>query len=131
MRYIISFICLMIFLFSFSCKGQKSDLKGDLVNENNMSEAEETKHPKFAPIGKESYNYIPGEILIKFKDGTDLQSIKTIQKRLCLTTIKVVPKLNIYRMKIENDSSVEEVMKRLQGFLEVEYSEPNYMVDFQ
>ena len=131
MRYIISFICLMIFLFSFSCKGQKNDLKGDLVNENNMSEAEETKHPKFAPIGKESYNYIPGEILIKFKDGTDLQSIKTIQKRLGLRTIKVVPKLNIYRMKIENGSSVEEVMKRLQGFLEVEYSEPNYMVDFQ
>jgi len=131
MRYIISFICLMIFLFSFSCKGQKSDLKGDWVNQTNMSEAEGTKHRKYAPIGKESYNYIPGEILIKFKDGTDLQSIKTIQKRLGLTTIKVVPKLNIYRMKIENGSSVEEVMKRLQGFLEVEYSEPNYMVDFQ
>jgi len=121
----------MIFLFSFSCKGQKNDLKGDLVNETNMSEAKGTKHPKLAPIGKESYNYIPGEILIKFKDGTDLQSIKTIQKRLGLRTIKVVPKLNIYRMKIENGSSVEEVMKRLQGFLEVEYSEPNYMVDFQ
>ena len=131
MRYIISFICLMIFLFSFSCKGQKSDLKGDLVNETNMSEAKGTKHRKLDPIGKESYNYIPGEILIKFKDGTDLQSIKTIQKRLGLRTIKVVPKLNIYRMKIENGSSVEEVMKRLQGFLEVEYSEPNYMVDFQ
>jgi hypothetical protein len=73
---------------------------------------------------------IYGEILIKFKDGTDLQNIKTIQKRLGLRTIKVVPKLNIYRMKIENDSSVEEVMKRLQGFLEVGYSEPNYIVDF-
>ena len=131
MRYIISFICLMIFLFSFSCKSQKSDLKGDMVNQANMSEAKGTKHGKLAPIGRESYNYIPGEILIKFKDGTDLQSIKTIQKRLGLRTIKVVPKLNIYRMKIENGSSVEEVMKRLQGFLEVEYSEPNYMVDFQ
>ena len=131
MRYIISFICLMIFLFSFSCKSQKSDLKGDLANQSNTSEAKETKHPKSAPKGKESYNYIPGEILIKFKDGTDLQNIKTIQKRLDLTTIKVVPKLNIYRMKIMNGSSVEEVMKRLQEFLEVEYSEPNYMVDFQ
>jgi hypothetical protein len=121
----------MIFLFSLSCKGQKSDLKEDSVNQINMSETKETKHPKLAPIGKESNNYIPGEILIKFKDDTDLQSIKTIQKRLDLTTIKVVPKLNIYRMKIENGSSVEEVMKRLQEFLEVEYSEPNYMVDFQ
>ena len=74
---------------------------------------------------------IPGEIVIKFKDGTDLHSIKAIQKRLDLTTIKVVPKLNIYRMKIMNGSSVEEVMKHLQGFSEVEYSEPNYIVDFQ
>jgi hypothetical protein len=121
----------MIFVFSISCKYQKSDFNADLVNQINTSEAKGTKNPKLAPIGKESYNYIPGEILIKFKDGTDLQSIKTIQKRLCLRTIKVVPKLNIYRMKIENGSSVQEVMKRLEGFLEVEYSEPNYMVDFQ
>jgi hypothetical protein len=96
-----------------------------------MSEAKGAKHRELAPIGKESYNYIPGEILIKFKDSTDLQSIKTIQKRLGLRTIKVVPKLKIYHMKIQNGSSVEEVMKRLQGFLEVEYSEPNYIVDFQ
>ena len=96
-----------------------------------MSEAKGTKHRKLAPLSQESHNYIPGEILIKFKDGTDLQSIETIQKRLDLTTIKVVPKLNIYRMKIENGSSVEEVMKRLKGFGEVEYSEPIYIVNFQ
>ena len=131
MRYIISFIWLMILLFTFSCKGQKSDLKGDLVNQINMSEAKGAKHRELAPIGKESHKYIPGEILIKFKDGTNVQSIKTIQERLGLRTIKVLPKLNIYRMKIQNGSSVEEVMKRLQSFREVEYSEPNYIVKFE
>ena len=127
MRYIISFIWLMIFLFTFSCKDQKSDL----VKQINMSEAKGVKQRELAPIGKGSRNYIPGVILIKFKDGTDVQNITNIQKRLGLTTIKVVPKLNIYHMKIQNGSSVEEVMKRLQSFLEVEYSEPNYIVDFQ
>ena len=131
MRYIISFIWLMIFLFTFSCKGQKSDFKGDQVNQINMSETKGAKHQELAPIGKESHKYIPGEILIKFKDGTNVQSIKTIQERLGLRTIKVLPKLNIYRMKIQNGSSVEEVMKRLQSFREVEYSEPNYIVKFQ
>jgi hypothetical protein len=132
MRYAISLIWLMIFLFTFSCKGQNNDLKGDLVNNQiDMSEAKRTKHRELALISKGSHNYIPGVILIKFKDGTDVQSIKTIQKRLGLKTIKVVPKLNIYHMKIQNGSSVEEVMKRLQSFLEVEYSEPNYIVDFQ
>jgi len=96
-----------------------------------MSETKGTKHRELAPIGKESHKYIPGEILIKFKDGTDVQSIKAIQERLGLTTIKVVPKLNIYHMKIQNGSSVEEVMKSLQSFREVEYSEPNYIVKFE
>lgn len=131
MRYTISFMCLMILLFSFSCKNKTSDMKEELVNQTNMSNAEGTQLPTLAPIGKESDNYIPGEILIKFKDGTDRQSINTIQKKLGLRTINVVPKLNIYRMKIENGASVEEVMKRLQEFFEVEYSEPNYTVNFQ
>jgi hypothetical protein len=96
-----------------------------------MSETKGAEHQKLAPIGKESHKYIPGEILIKFKDGTDVQSIKTIQERLGLRTIKVLTKLNIYRMKIQNGSSVEEVIKRLQSFREVEYSEPNYILKFE
>ena len=131
MRYIISFIWLMFFLFTFSCTGQKIDIKGDQEDQINMSETKWGKHRESAHIGIESHKYIPGEILIKFKDGTDVKSIKTVQERLGLTTIKVVPKLNIYHMKIQNGSSVEEVMKRLQSFREVEYSEPNYIVNFE
>jgi len=130
LRYIICLTWLIIFLFTFSCKVQKNDLKEDLVNQTKISETQGAKHRKLFSIGKESHNYVPGEILIKFKDGTDVQSIKTIQKRLGLRTIKVVPKLNIYRMKIQNGSSVEEVIKRLKGFREVEYAEPNYIVNF-
>ena len=130
MRYIICLTWLIIFLFTFSCKGQKNDLKGDLVNQTKISKTQGAKHRKLLSIGKESHNYVPGEILIKFKDGTDVQSIKAIQKIISLRTIKVVPKLNIYRMKIQNGSSVEEVIKRLKGFREVEYSEPNYIVNF-
>jgi len=132
MRYVISFIFLTIFFFAFSCTVQKSDYKGNQEGQINMSKIKGSKcYRDSAPIGKESHNYVPGEILIKFKDGTDVQTIKTIQKKLGLITIKVVPKLNIYRMKIQNGSSVEEVMKRLQGFREVEYSEPNYILGFQ
>ena len=131
MRYIIGLSCLTIFFFAISCAGQNRESKEKLAYHLKVTKARGTEHQKLSPIGKESHNYVPGEILIKFKDGTDVQTIKTIQKRLGLRTIKVVPKLNIYRMKIQNGSSVEEVMKRLQGFREVEYSEPNYTVDFQ
>ena len=131
MRYVICFIWLMTFFFIFSCKDQKSDYsEEDQVDQINLSD---TKGPnlELPSVGKESHNYIPGEILIKFKDGTDVASIKAIQEKLDLRTIKVVSKQNIYRMKIQNDSSMEEVIKPLQSFREVEYSEPNYIVKFQ
>ena len=131
MRYLFCFLSLMIVLFAYSCRGQKSDLKEDSVNQVNMSEAKKTKNQESAPSGKESTKYVPGVILVKFKDGTDAQRIDNIQKKLDLSAIKVVSKLNLYHMKIQNNSSVEEVMKRLQDFSEVEYAEPNYIVDFQ
>jgi len=121
----------LILLFTFSCTGQKSDIKGGQEDQINKSETKWSKHQASVPIGIESHNYIPGEILIKFKDGTDMESIKDIEEKLGLTTIKVVSKQNIYRMKIQNGSTVEEVMKRLQSFREVEYSEPNYIVKFE
>ncbi len=131
MRYVISFIGLMIFLLTFSCTGQKSDIKGDQEDQITMSETKWSIHRESAPMGIESHKYIPGEILIKFKDGTDMESIKTIQEKLDLKTIKVVSKQKIYRMKIQSGASVEEVMKRLQSFKEVEYSEPNYIRKFE
>jgi hypothetical protein len=131
MRYTISFLLLIILLFTFSCKGRKSGLKGVAVNHVDVSEANENEQQKSAPLSNESQNYIPGLILIKFKDGTDAQRIETIQKSLGLTTIRVIPELKIHYMKIQNGSSVEEVMKRLKEFSAVDYSEPNYIFDFQ
>jgi len=96
----------------------------------NKSSTKWFKHQRSAPMGIESLKYIPGEILIKFKDGAEVESIKIIQERLGLTTIKVVSKQRVYLMKIQNGASIEEVMKRLQKFREVEYSEPNYIRKF-
>jgi hypothetical protein len=131
MRYLIIFLCLTIAFFAYSCQGQKSDLKEDTANQENLSEAAEAKPQESAPIGKESPQYVPGVILVKFKDDTSSQSIEKIQKSLDLSTIKIVSKLNLYHMRILNDASVEEVMKRLLQFSEVEYSEPNYIIEFQ
>ena len=128
MRYFISFISLMIFSFTISCAGQKTDYKVAQEDQMNKSSTKSFKHQKLNPI--ESLKYIPGEILIKFKDGTEVENIETIQERLGLTTIKVVSKQKVYLMKIQNGSSVEEVMKRLRNFREVEYSEPNYIRKF-
>jgi len=74
---------------------------------------------------------VPGQVLVKFRDGTDEGAIETIRRELSLESIKISPEPPLHRMKILDGSSVEEVIERLQGFDEVEYSEPNYIIEFQ
>lgn len=69
--------------------------------------------------------------MVKFRKGISEESIKAIQDKLGIETISVSPKSNIYRMKIKNRASVEEIVNSLQSLREVEYSEPNYVFDFQ
>ena len=85
------------------------------------------KQPKLSPADGETKNYVAGEILVKFQDGTTDQMKEALQKELHLETIRIISKPNLYLMKIRDDSSVESVMERLRKFKEVKYAEPNYI----
>jgi hypothetical protein len=69
-----------------------------------------------------------GEILVKFKDGTDEKTIQAIQGELQLETIRLVSRPNLYLMKILDGSSDETVMQRLRNYEGVILSEQNYVV---
>jgi hypothetical protein len=71
---------------------------------------------------------VPGQILVKFKQGTDQKAIEGIQKELALKTIRVVSKPYLYLMKITDGTLVEKMIIRLQDFDQVLYSEPNYII---
>jgi len=92
-----------------------------------VTEIQEREQLKLAASEIERKNYIPGEILVKFKDGTDTQAIEAIQRKLHLKTIKIVSSPNLYLMKILDGSSVERTVERLRNYEEVKYSEPNYV----
>ncbi len=128
MRYIIGLPCLMVFFFTISCVGQNGELKEKLANHVKVTEIQGTKNQKLVPLGKERHAYVPGEILIKFREGTDERTIEAIQRELHLETIRIVSRPNLYLMKILDGSSVERIMERLHDFQEVAYSEPNYVV---
>ena len=72
-------------------------------------------------------DYVTGEILVKFKDDTDMQTIEMIKNKQHLKDIRVVSSPNLYLMKILDDSPVEQVMESLREYEEVKYSEPNYV----
>ena len=85
------------------------------------------EQPKLSPEGGETKNYVPGEILVKFRDGTTDQAKEAIQRKVHLETIRLISKPNLYLMKILDGSSVESVMERLGKLKEVKHAEPNYI----
>jgi hypothetical protein len=105
-------------------------LNEDLEKETEKSETHEIEYRKSGLSDIENPQYRPGEVLVKFKDGTSNEIIKAIQNKLNLITINVIPRINVYQMKIQNRTPVEEVVKSLQSFREVEFSEPNYVFHF-
>lgn len=77
------------------------------------------------PAGRKTGDRLFLEVLVKFKEGTEAQTIEAIQEALHLQTIRIIPRANLYLMKIQNGLSVEETIKRLQKSQAVEHAEAN------
>jgi hypothetical protein len=118
---------LIVLVLTLSCASQHPEGQEKLAQPPGDIEIHDSDEPKLPPPDGEKKNYVPGEILIKFHDGTNEKAIQAIKRDLHLETIRVVSKPNLYLMKILNGSSVENVMARLRGYEEVQYSEPNYL----
>lgn len=71
--------------------------------------------------------FVPGEVLVKFKPGVGEQAIASIKANLNLETIKVFKRSHIYHLRILSKLSVQEVIARLRQSPAVEYAEPNYI----
>jgi subtilisin family serine protease len=74
--------------------------------------------------------YIPGEILVKFKDTSPSRSvsINSIHSYVGSLKKKKFKKLKIHHVKLPDGLSVEEAVQLYQQDPNVEYAEPNYIV---
>ncbi len=127
MRFTTTLQLLVIFFLTISCADHHLEAQEKAASHPQAIEIHGSDQPKPSPAGGETKNYVPGEILVKFRDGTTDQTKKAIQKEAHLETIRIVSKPNLYLMKILDGSSVESVMERLGKFKEVKYAEPNYI----
>ena len=127
MRYCSIILSLAVFLIAASCNGQSVDPNNNTLQQPQIKKNQPRKQTEPPPVKKKPASYIPGEILIKFKDGTDVQAIKAIQAELHLEMIRLASKPNLYLMKILDEKSVEHVIEQLQNYEEVKYAEPNYV----
>ena len=74
------------------------------------------------------HGYVRDEVLVKFKPGTDAESIERIWSTLKLETVRKFASPNLFLMKITDGSSVPSVIEQLKTYKTVKYAEPNYVV---
>ena len=70
--------------------------------------------------------YVPGEVLIKYKLSVSASSIKESQARLGSRSIKEFKYIGVRHVKLPADLSVEDALEIYKNDPNVEYAEPNY-----
>ena len=131
MNFLMIFQHLIIPFVVFSCAVSNPAGKKVLKNAPQSGEITIRENAQMEASPRQKQSYVPGQVLVKFKDGVDEQAIQTIKEALSLETIRVVRRPSLYLMRIVDESSVEAVIERLRDFPEVSYAEPNYRVTVQ
>ena len=127
MRRTITFQVIVILFLIISCADRHLEEQEKETSHSQAIGIQGSEQPKLSPAGGETKSYVPGEILVKFRDGTTDQMKEALQKEVHLQIIRIISKPNLYLMKILDGSSVERVLERLGKFKEVKYAEPNYI----
>ncbi len=124
-------ISIFFLLFVLSCndiKEEEDKRPSDNIQADNTQAAGTMKTGQF-PSGlhdSKSNGYVTDQIIVKFINGTDLKTISVIQKELSLETLRTFSSPNLFLMKITDNTPVQDIIKLLNKYKEVKYSEPNY-----
>lgn len=75
--------------------------------------------------GDNGVKYIRGEIMVGFRQGSSIEDLDTLLMALNGTVIEAIVPPGIYRIKLNDDMSVEEAMRIAEAHEGVEATEPN------
>ena len=96
-----------------------------------LSEKKPKEIENTLPGSDQAHKYVPGQVLVKLKPEAEATTLNTIAGELGLETIQPLSLPGIYLMKIIGDESVESIVKKLEMYDTVEYSEPNYIIQIE
>jgi subtilisin family serine protease len=77
---------------------------------------------------KSGAEYVPGELLVKFRPGTTVQKMSGLHKAVRAVGKKDFKGAGVHHIKLPKDLSVEEAVESYVRDADVEYAEPNYLV---
>jgi thermitase len=69
----------------------------------------------------------PGEILVKFETDVPSLAIETTNQSLGASVIEMIPEINLYRLRIPEETTIAEMVDLYQHTAGVVYAEPNYI----
>jgi len=87
-----------------------------------------TKRTDFA---KAEDRYAKGELLVKFKSGTSLDRINEILSSEGASVISPLGPEGLYHIRLKSVQDVQDAVERFNAYQEVEYAEPNYLLNIQ
>ena len=83
------------------------------------------------PVVGEASSYETNELLVKFKTEATPDRIAEINKSTGVFLNEIIEGTNIYCLRIEDGTPIEEMVARYQAYPEVEYAEPNCIREIQ
>lgn len=90
-----------------------------------LAEISRDKQKEFAVANK---RFIPGELMVKFREGVPEEKVRAIISQKEATVIRFMDKLGVYLLKLKKKQSVEDAVQEFSALPEVEYAEPNYII---
>ncbi len=73
--------------------------------------------------------YVEGEVLVKFKEGVSDSKAREIIEGENATVLRIIGEAGIYHIRLQRGDEVKKVIERLKRLPEVQYAEPNYVIN--
>jgi len=75
-----------------------------------------------------SAEYVPGEVLVKFRGGTNALTMDRVHEKIGSVRKKDFKAIRVHEVRLPDGMSVEDAVALYQDDPDVEYAEPNYIV---
>ena len=111
-----------------ACGGQTGNSSLQSEQKPDLSGIKQTGQTGISQQAGQKPPYVPDQVLVKFKSGTDAETMERVRTALKLETLRKFSSPNLFLMKITDGSSVEAIIERLTTYEAIKYAEPNHVV---
>lgn len=120
----------IVLLMITSCMASKVENNTSSPREKELVSSEGQQGGIRCDLGIIGKDYVPGEVLVEFKEEVSEKSIMIISKKFSLVFLEKVKGTSVYRFRLPGDKAVPEAVDLLKQQNEVKTAQPNYIYRF-